>query len=166
MKRYGNLFDRVTSFDTLLLAAQKAMRGKRDRTHVAHFWFYLEPELLRLQEEFRSGAYRMRPYRTFTIYEPKRRQICAAAVFCRLHAFGVMIISGSNRVIRGGSWNNDARNCRSANRNNGDPGNANRNIGFRLLSTWQFARGKWFTDPFRAPGHVQIIILRRQGPDK
>ncbi len=39
---------------------------------------------------------------------------------------------GSNRVIRGGSWNNNARNCRAANRNNNDPGNRNNNLGFRL----------------------------------
>ncbi len=39
---------------------------------------------------------------------------------------------GSNRVKRGGSWNNNARNCRSANRNNNSPGNRNNNLGFRL----------------------------------
>ena len=40
--------------------------------------------------------------------------------------------SGSNRVQRGGSWNNDAQNCRSAYRNNNNPSNRNNNIGFRL----------------------------------
>ncbi|MBX2929303.1 MAG: SUMF1/EgtB/PvdO family nonheme iron enzyme [Saprospiraceae bacterium] len=38
----------------------------------------------------------------------------------------------SNRVNRGGSWNNDARNCRAANRNNNTPTNRNNNVGFRL----------------------------------
>lgn len=38
-------------------------------------------------------------------------------------------------MIRGGSWNNDAQNCRSANRNNNSPGNRNNNLGFRLAST-------------------------------
>jgi hypothetical protein len=42
---------------------------------------------------------------------------------------------GSNRVNRGGSWNNDAQNCRVANRNNDNPSNSNNNLGFRLVST-------------------------------
>ncbi|MCP4753002.1 MAG: SUMF1/EgtB/PvdO family nonheme iron enzyme, partial [Proteobacteria bacterium] len=41
---------------------------------------------------------------------------------------------GSNRVIRGGNFNNSANNLRSANRNNNSPGNRNNNIGFRLCS--------------------------------
>lgn len=40
--------------------------------------------------------------------------------------------SGSNRVQRGGSWNNDADNCTSSNRNNNNPSNRNNNNGFRL----------------------------------
>jgi len=39
---------------------------------------------------------------------------------------------GDSRVLRGGSWNNNGRNCRSANRNHNDPSNRNNNIGFRL----------------------------------
>jgi len=36
-------------------------------------------------------------------------------------------------VLRGGSWNNNVRNCRISNRNNNTPGNSNNNIGFRLV---------------------------------
>ena len=39
---------------------------------------------------------------------------------------------GSNRVNQGGSWNNSARNCRSADRNGNDPSNRNNNLGFRV----------------------------------
>ena len=39
---------------------------------------------------------------------------------------------GSNRVNRGGSWNNNARNCRVTNRNNWNADNRNNNLGLRL----------------------------------
>jgi len=35
-------------------------------------------------------------------------------------------------VNRGGSWNNDAGNCRAANRNRNRPDNTNNNLGFRV----------------------------------
>lgn len=38
----------------------------------------------------------------------------------------------SNRVIRGGSWNNNATNCRVTNRNRNTPDNRNNNLGLRL----------------------------------
>lgn len=42
------------------------------------------------------------------------------------------ILESSNRVLRGGSWNNNATNCRVANRNNNTPTNVNNNNGLRL----------------------------------
>jgi hypothetical protein len=42
-----------------------------------------------------------------------------------------MVANSAERVIRGGSWNNPAQNCRSAYRNRNDPDNRNDNIGFR-----------------------------------
>ena len=41
-------------------------------------------------------------------------------------------VSGSNRVKRGGSWNNNASNCECAYRDNNDPSNSNNNLGLRL----------------------------------
>ena len=40
--------------------------------------------------------------------------------------------TASNLVIRGGSWNNSARNCRAAYRNWNHPSNQWNNLGFRL----------------------------------
>ncbi|MEI7701887.1 MAG: SUMF1/EgtB/PvdO family nonheme iron enzyme, partial [Planctomycetia bacterium] len=40
-------------------------------------------------------------------------------------------------MLRGGSWNNQADNCRSSIRNHNQPDNRNNNIGFRVASTLQ-----------------------------
>ena len=48
--------------------------------------------------------------------------------------------TGSNRVIRGGSWNNNARNVRAAYRNGNPPGKRNDNLGFRLAGGQVSAR--------------------------
>jgi hypothetical protein len=45
----------------------------------------------------------------------------------------------SYNLLRGGSWNNNARNCRAGNRNRNNARKQNNNIGFRLLlasSSW------------------------------
>ena len=39
--------------------------------------------------------------------------------------------ASAHRVIRGGSWNSNARNVRAANRNWNDPGDRDNNLGFR-----------------------------------
>ncbi|MBR5161471.1 MAG: formylglycine-generating enzyme family protein, partial [Thermoguttaceae bacterium] len=40
--------------------------------------------------------------------------------------------NGSDRVIRGGSWNSDARSCRSAYRFYNEPGYRSNRLGFRV----------------------------------
>lgn len=44
-------------------------------------------------------------------------------------------VSGSNRLLRGGNWDNNAENVRCSNRNNNGLANENNNIGIRLVST-------------------------------
>lgn len=52
--------------------------------------------------------------------------------FCYVWKIQVNCRKGANRVLRGGSWNNNPQNCRVANRNNNGPANRNNNVGFRL----------------------------------
>ncbi len=65
--------------------------------------------------------------------------------------------TGSNRVIRGGSWNNNAQNCRSANRNNNNPDNRNNNIGFRLANSRHCPTARVYGRGLSAPGHDQAL---------
>ncbi|MBM3992512.1 MAG: hypothetical protein FJ298_16155, partial [Planctomycetes bacterium] len=70
---------------------------------------------------------------------------------------GVLFVAGRpprgpNRVIRGGSWNNNSNNCRSAIRNNNDPGNTNNNIGFRVVLA-----------PALAPARREVVTTRTGG---
>ncbi len=79
MKRVGNLWPELTSFENLLGAALAAAAGKRRRPDVCAFLLDLEPNLVRLRRELLDGSYEHGPYRTFQIREPKPRRISAAA---------------------------------------------------------------------------------------
>jgi retron-type reverse transcriptase len=78
VKRHGHLWEEMISFAALLRASEKARRGKRLRPATAAFECELEKELWKLHAELAAKAYRPGPYRTFTIHEPKQRQISAA----------------------------------------------------------------------------------------
>lgn len=79
MKRAGNLWIQVTSWENLIESARLAARGKRRRPDVARFLHDAEFHLCRLQRELEEGSYRPAGYRTFWIYDPKPRQISAAS---------------------------------------------------------------------------------------
>ncbi len=78
MKRTGNLWAEIVTWENLVLAARKAQRGKRDRAAVCRFNFSLEPELLRLQRELNDGTYRPGAFTSHWITVPKPRLISAA----------------------------------------------------------------------------------------
>lgn len=78
MKRYNHLFEKIISFENLLIAARKAQKGKRFNDNVASFNLRLESELLQLQQELTNHTYQPGKYTEFYIYEPKKRMISAA----------------------------------------------------------------------------------------
>lgn len=78
MKRYGNLFEHLTSFENLYLASIKARKGNRCKGSVIRFEKDIEEELFQLQEELVTKTYKPGGYREFTIYERKPRKISAA----------------------------------------------------------------------------------------
>jgi len=72
----------------------------------------------------------------------------------------VLGASGQNRVLRGGSWNNEGRNCRSANRNGNTPDNRNDNSGFRLAREQKVAGWHLLTQPMTCPGLLRSAWQR------
>ena len=78
VRTYKNLWTELVSFENLLLAAQRAQKGKRFKENTARFNLNLEKELFRIQEELVSKRYVPGRYKEFVIHEPVRRTISAA----------------------------------------------------------------------------------------
>lgn len=75
MKRYGNLYEQVCSEDNLVLAWEKARKGKTNTYGVKLFEKNLEQNMRQLQTELMDGTYRTSEYSVFTIHDPKEREI-------------------------------------------------------------------------------------------
>jgi retron-type reverse transcriptase len=78
MKRCKNVYPKVTDFRNLLVAAQKAQKGKRKETPTARFNIRIEQEIIKIQQELETQTYIPGAYRSFYIREPKPRMISAA----------------------------------------------------------------------------------------
>jgi RNA-directed DNA polymerase len=78
VKRAGSLFEQVVSFPALRRAALRAARRKRAKPSTAAFLVDLESEVLALERELRSKTWVPRPFRTFSVSDPKPRTISAA----------------------------------------------------------------------------------------
>jgi len=77
-QKYKRLYDEITSFENLVLAARKAARGKRLKPATAEFEFEREKLLFEIQAKLQNGDYEFGGYNSFTITDPKERLICAA----------------------------------------------------------------------------------------
>lgn len=77
-KKYDNLIEQIADWDNLLLAHQRARAGKRDRLEVQDFSGDLWLHLGNIQHHLLAGTYQMGAYRSFVVFEPKRREILAA----------------------------------------------------------------------------------------
>lgn len=78
MRRHGNLYPKIISFQNLLKAARLSERYKRFKDSTARFNFFLEKELWNLHEELANKTYESGEYHHFLIFEPKKRMISAA----------------------------------------------------------------------------------------
>jgi RNA-directed DNA polymerase len=75
MKRIGNLYNRIISMDNLILADQRASKGKGRQKGVREHFLNRDENLLMLQGMLENGSFQTSAYKTFIIFEPKRRII-------------------------------------------------------------------------------------------
>lgn len=75
MKRIDGLFDQIVDMDNIRLADQKARKNKSKSYGVRLHDKNREANLLEIKKMLIEGTYVTSPYQTFTIYEPKERQI-------------------------------------------------------------------------------------------
>lgn len=78
MKRSGNLYKNISELENLELAFWKAQRGKSAKKAVINFRRNLSQNLKEIRMELLGNRVRMGDYHFFTIYDPKKRTICAA----------------------------------------------------------------------------------------
>lgn len=75
MKRIGNLYDKIISIENLILADQKARKGKLNTYGVNKFDENREANIQELHNILKAGTFRTSEYDVFKIYEPKERDI-------------------------------------------------------------------------------------------
>lgn len=79
MKRAGHLMESIADLDNLYLAYYKASRGKRGKSEVLAFSTHLDDNMQMLRRQLLSGTVPIGRYRYYSIYDPKKRLICAAS---------------------------------------------------------------------------------------
>ena len=75
MKRHGNLYHKIITFENICEAYHKAALGRRYTYEVLSFRNNLEENLIKIQEDLNDKTYQPGNYWKFTLYEPKRRTI-------------------------------------------------------------------------------------------
>jgi retron-type reverse transcriptase len=75
MKRYGNLYKEICSYENFEFAYKKARKHKTKKPYVIEFEKNLKHNLLLLRTELLLHCYSPIPLVNFTIYDPKMRKI-------------------------------------------------------------------------------------------
>ena len=92
MKRQGQLTEKIAAIENLQSAFIKAKKGKSDRAEIIKYGRQLSENLTKLQGQILSGRVEAGNYYCFTIFDPKKRLICAAPFSQRVLHHGLMNI--------------------------------------------------------------------------
>lgn len=79
VKRVGRLMPRIVSLENLHEAFLRAAKGKSAKLAVKEFRTRLDGNLIEMIRQLADGSFRFGRYHFFTVFDPKRRTICAAS---------------------------------------------------------------------------------------
>lgn len=94
MKRQKVELASIAAYPNLILAANKAARGKRTQPAVVQFFFQPDLSLQRLREDILTGRAPEGRYRSFYVFDPKKRLIQAASFKDRVLHHAIINIVG------------------------------------------------------------------------
>ncbi|WP_457575851.1 reverse transcriptase domain-containing protein [Desulfomarina sp.] len=92
MKRAGNLYDLVHTYENICLAYVKARKGKQSRQYVVEYAKHLQKNLQALRQQLLEENCSVGNYRFFYVFDPKKRLICAAPFAERVLHHAIMNI--------------------------------------------------------------------------
>lgn len=75
MKRYGNLFDKITDPTNIYQAYRNARKGKTWQRQIRMIESDIDNHLAQIRDLLLNKTFRTAPYKTKIIYEPKQREI-------------------------------------------------------------------------------------------
>lgn len=75
MKTHKHLWDKFISIENFEIAAKKAIKSKKSRKSVQNFLENKDVLLKKLRDDLIAGKHKTSAYKTFDIYEPKKRTI-------------------------------------------------------------------------------------------
>lgn len=81
MKTYKNLWKDFIACENFELAQKKAVRSRRKSAATAQFLENADEYMDILYRQLKEGLYKTSDYKTFWVFEPKRRQICMLPLY-------------------------------------------------------------------------------------
>lgn len=81
----NNEHPEVTGYEALYRSMMKCKKGVMWKDSTAHFCLNGLTEVMKLEQSLMDGTYKERPGRTFTVYEPKKREVLSISFRDRIY---------------------------------------------------------------------------------